>query len=285
MKWLIPAKTFLLGEYAALAGGPAIILTTLPCFEFTLTKHLGLEGIHPLSPAGKYWTDLQIKAWGLQGNNPYKKEGIGSSSAQFLAVYLSDCFLKNKRPRQEELLEYYFNYAWQGEGLRPSGYDLLAQTQQGCVYLNRKQGLNRYYQWPFEDIVFILIHSGNKLPTHTHLQALCFSDQVEDLTKLVEDGRQAFERVDSGQLITAINDYYQALCALNLVAEQTQQHIATFQQQPGILAAKGCGAMGADVFLLLVKTAELVTFQYDLTVAGWSILATSRQLYNGNNLI
>ena len=34
--WKIPAKTFLVGEYAALTGACAIVLTTKPCFSFSL---------------------------------------------------------------------------------------------------------------------------------------------------------------------------------------------------------------------------------------------------------
>nr|WP_256594408.1 hypothetical protein [Legionella pneumophila] len=58
MKWQIPAKTFLLGEYAAIAGEPAILLTTSPCFTLTLTENAKLEGIHPESPAGLWWQKI-----------------------------------------------------------------------------------------------------------------------------------------------------------------------------------------------------------------------------------
>ena len=49
--WTIPAKTFLMGEYAALAGESALLLTTTPHFELSLTDNPGLHGIHPDSPA------------------------------------------------------------------------------------------------------------------------------------------------------------------------------------------------------------------------------------------
>lgn len=60
MKWRIPTKTFLLGEYAALADLGAILLTTPPCFELTLTETPGLDGIHPDSPAGRWWQEAGI---------------------------------------------------------------------------------------------------------------------------------------------------------------------------------------------------------------------------------
>lgn len=95
MKWLIPAKTFLLGEYAALAGASAILLTTYPCFELTLTsKNNQLSEIHPKSPAGVWWQQQHLDH-GLIWNDPYtERGGLGASSAQFLASYLASCFLK-----------------------------------------------------------------------------------------------------------------------------------------------------------------------------------------------
>ena len=65
MKWFIPAKTFLLGEYAALAEASAIILTTTPCFELSLSSKKGLSGIHPKSPAGLWWQQQQCLNKGL----------------------------------------------------------------------------------------------------------------------------------------------------------------------------------------------------------------------------
>ena len=47
MNIVIPAKTFLVGEYLALTGGPSIILTTTPCFELRQCNNLGLHGVHP----------------------------------------------------------------------------------------------------------------------------------------------------------------------------------------------------------------------------------------------
>ena len=52
----VPSKTFLLGEYVALNGGPAIVLCTAPRFELRVEKnssHAKYENIHPQSPAGK----------------------------------------------------------------------------------------------------------------------------------------------------------------------------------------------------------------------------------------
>lgn len=284
MKWLIPAKTFFVGEYAALDGGSALILTTSPCFELKLCKKEGLQGIHSESPGGRYW-GLEKKGTGLEWINPYIKDGVGSSSAQFLAVYLATCYLKNSSPNFEEMLTSYYDCAWQGQGPRPSGYDLIAQAQQQCVYINRKRGEIQNYDWPFKDLGFLLIHSGNKLATHHHLQALRLPRQLDELSALVEQAKQAFDLEDSERIIVSVNDYHDALAVRNLVAQQSINQIERFKQQKNILAVKGCGAMGADVFLLIVELEKLTLIQQDLAEAGWFILASNQQLYKSKELI
>ncbi len=104
MKWLIPAKTFLLGEYAALAGQSAVLLTTSPCFELSLSKEAGLHGIHPDSPAGRWWKENAQSEVGLQWHDPYQGcGGLGASSAQFLGAYLASMYLQKRDIQQQEL--------------------------------------------------------------------------------------------------------------------------------------------------------------------------------------
>src|SRR5262245_43666850 len=99
MKWCIPAKTFLLGEYAAVAGSSAIVLTTSPCFELSLVNSATIQNIHSDSPAGRWWTSQRMTEQGLIWYDPYQeKGGLGASSAQFLAVYLARCHLLHIEP-------------------------------------------------------------------------------------------------------------------------------------------------------------------------------------------
>ena len=71
MNIVIPAKTFLVGEYLALTGGPSIILTTTPCFELRQCNNLGLHGVHPESPAGRLWAQYTPKDLGLNWHIRY----------------------------------------------------------------------------------------------------------------------------------------------------------------------------------------------------------------------
>lgn len=278
MKWQIPAKTFLLGEYAALFGGPAILLTTTPCFEFSLAPTMDWQTIHPQSPAALWWQHRHRQD-GFDFVDPYQGlGGMGASSAQFLAAFLTTNFNPSNALNYEALLQAYWQCAWSGKGLRPSGYDVLAQTAEQCVFI-ADHCIQNTHPWPFNDIDFVLIHTGKKLATHQHLNTLLISKQIEHLATIVHQGQQSFLKQDSALLIEAINQYYQALTQMHFVAEHTQQLIEQFSKHPNVLAAKGCGAMGADIILLLVKREKQVKVDTLAREKGWSILAQSKQLY------
>ena len=91
--------------------------------------------------------------------------------------------------------------------------------------------------------------------------------------------------VDSQALIDAVNAYHQELNQMKWVAAHTLQAIDFFKNQPDILAIKGCGAMGADVLLLIVQLKDEVSISQNLSAIGWNILATSRDLYEEQALI
>ncbi len=280
MKWSIPAKTFLLGEYAAMAGLPAMVLTTTPCFEVSLTKQPGLHGIHQESPAGCWWMQQDNQGMGLQWYDPYQGVGgMGASSAQFIGAYLATQFIQKKIPNTAHLLEAYFQCTWFGEGIRPSGYDLLAQLLQGCVYIDKQPDHGKAFAWPFQDIAFLLLHTGQKLATHEHLQTLVLPSQLPGLMEIVLMAKQAIERVNSQQMIDAVNAYHQQLTEMKLVAGHSLMHLDSFKQEADILAAKGCGALGADVLLLLVSVKREARLRLHLQTLGWKILAGSTNLY------
>lgn len=279
MKWLIPAKTFLLGEYAAVAEASAIVLTTTPCFELSLTTLVQLDGIHPKSPAGLWWHEQKMEQ-GLSWHDPYAGcGGLGASSAQFLATYLASSAMQNTSPNMIDMLQAYYNSAWNGQGLRPSGYDVIAQSQQGCVYINKKNNVIDCHNWAFPDLSFFLIHTGVKLATHHHLQDTALPTQITALSTLVDTAKHAFEDHNSLQLITCINQYHEKLTELNLVAEHSQQLIKQLKTQyPEILAIKGCGALGADILLILTSRPLALNFLAKLRQKNYTILATEHSL-------
>lgn len=280
MKWKFPAKTFFVGEYVALYGGPAIVLTTTPCFEVNLSNHPGLHDIHPNSPAGRWWGKQAELNYGLEWSDPYQgRGGVGASSAQFLGAYYASAFIQNKVITQQNMLEDYIDSSCQGVGKAPSGYDVLAQSMHGCVYINRKEAIYTSYTWPFKDLAFILLHTGKKLPTHQHLQDLKPLNGIDVLTHIVELAHKAFEFVIRKDLIEAVRAYHQQLLAMNLLASHTVLAIEELQKQDNILAIKGCGALGSDVLLLLVPSDTLEKNALQLSQQGWMVISTSDNLF------
>ncbi|MFA5959547.1 MAG: hypothetical protein WC785_03450 [Tatlockia sp.] len=279
MKWFIPAKTFLVGEYAAVAGEPAILLTTSPCFELSFTENNTMQGIHPDSPAGQWWSHHRIDSCGLHWEDPYQGlGGLGASSAQFLGAYLASCHALQVTPDYSALLDAYYQCAWNGEGLKPSGYDMISQSQNRCVYIHKEQKKVECYDWVFKDIAFLLVHSGQKLATHYHLRRAALPPLAQ-LVATVQQARRAFLRINSEKLICAINQYQKQLEAFSLVAPHTIRYVNDFRRSKDILAAKGCGALGSDVLLLIVPGTCLSEKMESLGREGWTVLATSDNLY------
>lgn len=280
MKWLIPAKTFLLGEYAAISGDSAIVLTTSPCFELTLSDQADSQGIHPDSPAGLWWKEQNIKSHSLIWHDPYLGcGGLGASSAQFLGSYLASCFLKNQTPDMSSMLNAYYQVSWSGKGLKPSGYDVIAQSHQGCVYINKNRGHILPYTWPFAELSFLLLHTGIKLATHHHLQNAILPKQIDKLSNTVDEAKSAFENRNGEQLVHSINTYHLLLTELHLVAPHSRElinHLTT--TYPEILAIKGCGALGSDVLLIITSQNNMPPLKKKLLLRNWSLLASEKQL-------
>lgn len=280
MKWLIPSKTFLLGEYAAVAEASAIILTTTPCFELSLTNKEGLEGIHPDSPAGIWWSQHGYKDHGLSWYDPYQAcGGLGASSAQFVGSYLATCHLQKTTPKLNAMLEVYYQICWSGKGLRPSGYDVIAQSQYACVFINKQSNTVQSYSWPFKDLSFLLLHTGRKLATHHHLQDSSLPTEIDYLSTIADQAKEAFEQVNSKKLINAINEYHQKLTELSLVAKHSLELINSLKTNPEILAIKGCGALGADILLIITSINDVEALRDKLISNNWSILASQENLY------
>lgn len=117
---LIPGKTFLVGEYLALEGGPSIVLNTAPCFEFTWERDAGAVSskqasktgsakassyihhpFHEASPAGRWLNSIEApyagSEYSIQFKDPYKgKGGLGASTAEFAGAWFFKRWLTRK---------------------------------------------------------------------------------------------------------------------------------------------------------------------------------------------
>lgn len=262
-----PSKTFLLGEYITLDGGPCLVLTTPPYFEATIrpiqnpAKILDIP-FHPESPAG-LWAKKHIdffKNHPVSFFDPHQgKGGFGASGAQFLSVYHAIHPIQKNLTFINKLLDDYQKlYALQNTTL-PSGADLVAQIYGEITYWYKRENTVSTSVWPFHDLRYSLIRTGQKQATHECLQKLPPA-AVTQMSNIVKEGYHALQTKDALRFIEAIQNYATWMQKENRLLQSTQHFIQKLQTSHLIRAAKGCGAMGADVVLVLVDAEKMDAF-------------------------
>lgn len=272
----IPGKTFLLGEYAAVFGGPSLVLTTNPSFEIFFRQGTGDHPFHPESPAGLFIKSqpLFFQHWDIGFGDPYKSGGFGASTAQFIAVNLffkfESTFAADKSffLKAEDILAVWDDYQklFESQNNRPSGADLVAQMGGGLVEFTGRE-LN-VLEWPFGDKDILLFKTNNKIPTHEHLKNWSADkDLVAHLKAISRKGSQALKTSSWDGWQQAQKEFSSALEAANLIHPDTQLLLDQISQIQGVLGARGCGALGADVIAVTIdknRTTEIMAEFSDL---------------------
>ncbi len=67
----------------------------------------------------------------------------------------------------------------------------------------------------------------------------------------------------------------------DLLQKKTQELLEFFRQIPEVLAAKGCGAMGADMMILLCKSTHLKLIKEKVRQKRLRYIADEKQLTTG----
>jgi mevalonate kinase len=178
------------------------------------------------------------------------------------------------------LLKEYRELAWNEVGTPPSGADVVSQILGGVSYIYPHHFLHRELSWSCVDLGFLLLATGAKEATHTHLETLDHLD-VEDLADCVELVAGALERSDSGNLISGINEYAEMLRFKNLVSRNTLDLISQAFRWPGVVAAKGCGALGADVILVVYEINKAFDLLYHVERSSMTVLSGHEQISEG----
>ena len=315
-----PAKTFLLGEYFVMSSGSSLVLCTQPYFEMRVSPGEGfVKGIHSKSPAG-LWIQGHEKDFlnlNLEYKDPHKgKGGWGSSSSQFLFVCLWS-WMKNCKglPTPQFLWELYQEtLEWGrdvGKGVKEetgeeaggqvrkkrktlenkkalkeklilngSGADLAAQWQGGISEFSPSPFFLRRWTWPFKGFDFMIVSTGYKVRTHEHLSHLKRKN-FSFLKVSVKKAIRAFYKGTWGPFVDAVREFQLALSSLSLVAQNTKDFLKELEGWPEIDAAKGCGALGADAFILFFKTSEKKILEKRLKLLNLKPFATSLHLVGG----
>jgi hypothetical protein len=257
----VPGKTFLLGEYVALDGGPSLLLSTSPRFQLFVRPRVADRDpppFHPQSPAGLYFNrhDEDLKPWHFEFRDPYTGQGgLGASSAQFALLYAFHHGWEWRSVRDfpwDSLLKDYRACAWSGEGLPPSGADVVSQLTGGVTWFDGRTLQVEKLEWAFKEMSFTIIRTGHKVATHEHLKSEGVLAPHSVLRTIVLEARKAFGTADHVRLIEAVNACSLALRQSGLTAPATTDLLDQMRDNHELFwAAKGCGAMGADVVVAL----------------------------------
>lgn len=294
-----PSKTFLMGEYSVLKGGPALLLATKP--RFTLQANAKgngkVEGINPASPAGRFLQENHLfSKWDITFSDPHDSlGGFGASSAQFLLLFCLNEMIEMgeflaTEPHESPLFSLkagFLNKMWQdyrdySEDVNqpPSGADVMSQLVGGVSEVQLTDMAVRAREWVFKDYDFILARTGSKLATHSHLRSLEDFD-ARDLKTAFNLGHAAFENGSGEQLASAVQAYHRALSAHGFVTSATAEYVDTLNSTEVVSAVKGCGAMGADVLFIMFKKENEAIVRDRLNLLGLRAVATSKDLSHG----
>lgn len=258
----IPSKTFLLGEYIVLKGGPAIVLTHGPFFKAEAQAKSLKAPFNAASPAAQIAKRLRFDASTVLFTDPHQGQGgFGGSSAEFLAVVAQDQTKTSfKEAECWKARELYLSVA------SGSGVDVLVQafgSGEGdlLVAIDLEGKKLKPLNIPSLNAELRLLRTGQKVLTHEHVKKV-EPPHPDDLAPLVQKAESAFFKKDKKLFAEAMNGYGDAMAAAGLLAAHSAAAVKDARELPGLLAAKGCGAMGADVIALLQEPGSALPEAY-----------------------
>jgi mevalonate kinase len=268
----LPSKTFLLGEYLVLNGGPSLLINTAPHFmlvaEKKPTQQTPTHAFAPDSPCARFiqQNNRVFKGYQLTLTDPFTGAGgFGASSAAFAGLFWLKHWLTTQtifEPTQaavEQVIAALQSFS-PSQAILPSGADIAAQLTGHLVIFEKTKQLATA-NWPFQETVFCLLKSTEKVTTHQHLATLSLDTlPLSQLETIARAGIQALQAADERLFCQSINAYGQALIEHELATAKAAQQLAKIREQTGVKAAKGCGALAADVFFVMVGKAHVTDF-------------------------
>ncbi len=277
------------GEYLALLGGPALVLSTEPRFRLQVSKtnQPASNPFHPESPAGKLWSSEAdfFSQYQLKFIDPYQIGGFGASSAQFALLHAfgqlrEEIFGEAERFFDWHLMLQDYRRIAQTQGYPPSGADVVGVCAGGITWFDRGNGKLQTFAWPFQEMDFIVAHTGKKLATHEHLKNLPNFSALGFEMAMTEI-QQGLIQINFDQFLNGMKNYRQFLYERNWVTDFTAETVTALEKSPKVLFAKGCGAMGSDVILVVCEKCHSDDVQTLLKDANLQVIADSSQIAQG----
>ncbi len=287
----IPSKTFLVGEYLALQGGPSLLVSTSPLFRL-VAETFGegrCEGIHPSSPAGQFVRDRanSFSGMNLRFEDPHSgKGGFGASGAEFLSVFILSLLTQPQGLQNlsnlsaESVWAQFRSYHPGDQGRAPSGADVMAQLVGGFAEFSNSPFRIHKRRWNFLDLDFLLVRTGRKIPTHQHLKNLQLGS-LSDLRDILRDCDQALTESNGSAFMDGIRAYANRLDQRGWLAQESKSLVEELQPMLPEVLIKACGALGADV-LLFVGSASKISLAKEVTRSkDLEVVADSSALSDG----
>jgi mevalonate kinase len=286
----VPGKTFFAGEYLALLGGPTLVAATEPHFEIRIRphnskNHFRAPTFHPSSPAGKLYRAYAnfFEQFLFGWRSPYGSGGFGASTAEFIALHALLQMRETLWIEQErhfdlhQMLKAYRSFAADPQSRWvPSGADLVAQVRGGINFFENRSGQIQTFAWPFGGLGFAIVKTGVKQPTHEHLQTLG-DFKSEGLRQATEGLCRSLRSLDEEAWIDSVNQLSEELKSLGFVAPLTEEILSLTRKMP-VLAAKGCGALGADVIVVFYKKENAAAVRRSFVEISLEVIATDKDV-------
>lgn len=288
----VPSKTFLLGEYAVLDQAPSILVNTTPRFVVSIGTQDSLQkkaedAFHKDSPSYAWikenhelFSDARISI-----EDPYQNQGgFGLSSAEFNCVYLYSLVKQNKNWYDADLQQIWnrYRHVQKNNAVLPSGADVISQWVGGVCLFSPEPFNVQSVTWPFADLDFALIKTGQKLSTWEHLKHI-EGVSFEDLKSCVYEAFKMIQTESAEAFVDVVNRYAQILEKMDLITPESRSILEKLRKNSSILAAKGCGALGAEVIVVFFKTKDEDEIQNLLQ--DYNIIGRSNTLTQGIDVL
>lgn len=233
--------------------GQALVLGHSPFFQFSFSTG-NQSPFAQESPAGRWLQKFPTKH-SIAYHDPHRgRGGFGGSGAELLAAMAAS----EVRPWPLDPW-----WVWdQTRDLGGSGADLLVQSfsrkkDPAFLWID-KQTKELSELFPHLEAKLSIFHTGKKVPTHSHLkESFVIPKSLADLTL---EGKKAIGQNDAQALGHILRSIHQELRKANLQAEHTCRALDQLlgsAQAKAVYGAKGCGAMGSDVIVVLHNQAAL----------------------------
>lgn len=242
---------------------------------------------HPESPAGillkKHHRHFKYRAQ-MSTQSKAIIRGLGSSTAEFIAVWatLSNRSLEDLKREATQVHALYQECVPQA-----SGADLMLQLWNEPIHMCRSlKPQSADVSWLLKHSIFVTTYFQENRKTATHEDLISKSQMIQDLKmqsteltssyqrmkQLLDEWMSFFETTNQrssnhsdhpaeqvpavGQIQAVgevMNRWADLMQELGCEQPQTTQDRIELKQIPGVVAVKGCGAMGSDVLWILLQ--------------------------------